>query len=53
MKPTHYYQNSQGKIVYGIVIGESCTNAVWFLPICDDGKTWMKEPVWTVGVREC
>ena len=45
MKPTHYYHTHSGKRVNGIVTGHCCWNTYWFLCLCDDGKTWMKEPV--------
>lgn len=50
MSPTHKFENEQGHIFIGVVVGQAGYNAVWFLSMCDDHKTWMKEPVWAVGV---
>lgn len=52
MKATHRFTSSDGHTYVGVVLAEADWNAVWFLPMCDDHKTWMKEPVWALGVRE-
>jgi hypothetical protein len=45
MKPTHQYTASNGHTFFGVIVGNASWNLVWFLPICDDGVTWMREPV--------
>ena len=51
MNPTHQFTNNQGHTYFGVITGQASCNAVWFLALCDDGKTWMKEPFWALGVR--
>jgi hypothetical protein len=51
MKPTHKYTNAYGHVMIGVIVAHAQNNAVWFLPMCDDHKTWQKESMWVVGVR--
>ena len=50
MTPTHQYTDARGHVYRGVVLGPAGYNGVWFLPLCDDGITWMAIPVWTTGV---
>jgi len=50
MKPTHYYTDDRGHDIFGLFISDGPYNFVWFLPLCEDGKTYMKEPVCALGV---
>lgn len=50
MKATHQFTNDYGHTFIGTVLGSAGANAVWFLSMCDDHVTWMKEPVWAIGV---
>ena len=47
---THHYTDNNGHTYFGSIVGVSTCNLVWFLPLCDDGITWMKEPVCVAGV---
>jgi hypothetical protein len=48
---THHVTNDHGHTFYGTLVGPALHNMDWFLPLCDDGKTPMKEPICIVGVR--
>ena len=50
MKATHQFVNSKGHTYQGVIVAPANANACWFLCLCDDGKTWMKVPVWAIGV---
>jgi hypothetical protein len=52
MKPTHTYLSSTGHLYYGVIVGYAYANLVYFLPLCNDNITWMKEPITVSGVRE-
>lgn len=47
---THHYTDNNGHTYFGSIVGAAACNLVWFLPLCDDGITWMKEPVCVAGV---
>lgn len=47
---THHYTDNNGHTYFGSIVGAAAHNLVWFLPLCDDGITWMKEPVCVAGV---
>ncbi len=49
MKPTHQYTNNYGHTSLGVIIANGPWNMVWFLALCDDGETWMKEPICLSG----
>lgn len=50
MKATHKFTNRNGHTFIGVIISNAFANGVWFLPMCNDHKTWMKEPVLAIGV---
>lgn len=50
MQPTHQYTDSRGHVYRGVIVGHCSANLVWFLPLCDDGETWMQIPVAVSGV---
>jgi len=41
MKANRQWTNDHGKTFKGIMLADHM-----FLPLCDDGKTWMLIPVW-------
>jgi len=47
---THHYTDNNGHTYFGSIVGAAARNFVWFLPLCDDGITWMKDPVCVAGV---
>jgi hypothetical protein len=50
MRATHYYVDDRGYTYYGIVTAPALYGGYWFLPLCDDGITWMDIPVCIHGL---
>lgn len=50
MKPTHYFTGYQGERYNCVLVAPAWGGGWHVLCQCNDGETWMKEPVFAVGV---